>query len=286
MILFGALGITAQTLAQKTQDQIITFDAAPNVRTLPQSINPSGVVTGYYIEASNIIHGFVRAADGTITTFDVGPRVTFPASINPSGEITGWYFDANGAAHAFVRDRDGTITTFDDRDAPCGSVVRSNGTFPASINPRGEITGYCNNSSPAILFGFVRAADGTITTFDAGQRKTVPQSINPSGVVTGYYSSLVGHGFVRAADGTITTFDAGPYGTIPRSINPRGEIAGYTYASNSSLTHGFVRAADGIITTFDAGPNGTIPASINPRGEITGSYADATNVAHGFVREP
>jgi hypothetical protein len=107
-------------------------------------------------------------------------------------------------------------------------------------------------------------------------------------VVTGYYieASNIIHGFVRAADGTITTFDAGPYGTIPRSINPRGEIAGYTYASNSSLTHGFVRAADGIITTFDAGPNGTIPASINPRGEITGSYADATNVAHGFVREP
>jgi hypothetical protein len=50
-----------------------------------------------------------------------------------------------------------------------------------------------------------------------------------------------------------------------------------------------VRDKDGTITSFDvlgAGSNGTFPASINPRGEITGSYSDASNVSHGFLREP
>jgi hypothetical protein len=109
MTLFVALTISIQTFAQNTQDQFTTFDAAPNARTLPQSINPSGEITGYYADASNssLTHGFVRSADGTIATFDApgaGPYGTFPASINPRGEITGYYFDASYIVRGFVRE--------------------------------------------------------------------------------------------------------------------------------------------------------------------------------------
>ena len=58
--LFAALGgIPAQTFAQNTQDQIITFDASPN-GTTPAGINPSGEITGYYVDASFVTHGFLR----------------------------------------------------------------------------------------------------------------------------------------------------------------------------------------------------------------------------------
>jgi hypothetical protein len=74
--LFAALGTTVQTFAQKTKDQIITFDASgagisSGQGTVPRSINPSGEITGEFYDNNVATHGFVRAADGTVTTFDV-----------------------------------------------------------------------------------------------------------------------------------------------------------------------------------------------------------------------
>ena len=61
-VLFAALAITLQTTAQS---QIITFDA-PGAGTgafqgtLPYGINPEGAIAGYYVDASNVAHGFLR----------------------------------------------------------------------------------------------------------------------------------------------------------------------------------------------------------------------------------
>ena len=80
----------------------------------------------------NVYHGFVRAADGTITTFDIPGagtgafQGTFPGGINPAGTIPGTYTDSSGVNHGFVRARDGTVTTFDIPDAGTGS---GQGTF-------------------------------------------------------------------------------------------------------------------------------------------------------------
>jgi len=234
MTVFVALEITAQTFAQKTQDQIITFDATPDARTTPTSINPSGMITGNYSDAKGLLHGFLRDRDGTITTFDAGPNGTFATSINPGGEIAGYYSDASGT-HGFVRAADGTITSY--------SVEYR--TISQSIDARGAITGYDYDGGTQ---GFVRAPDGTIATFYAPgatvPNATFPKSINPSGEIAGYYSDAHGtHGFVRAPDGTFTTFDApsaGPNGTFAVSINPRGEITGY-YIDASNVAHGFLR---------------------------------------------
>jgi hypothetical protein len=114
------------------------------------------------------------------------------------------------------------IMTFDAPDA-------SGGTYPQSVNPRGEVTGYYYASNA--YHGFVRDKDGSITTFDAGPTAlyTYPLSINPRGEITGAYDDASEvHGFVRAADGAITTIDAGPHGTEAIGINPSGEITGFT----------------------------------------------------------
>ena len=64
-------------------------------------------------------HGFVRDANGTITTLDVPGAGTAPftgtepLSINAKGVMTGFYADESGLNHGFVRDANGTITTFD-----------------------------------------------------------------------------------------------------------------------------------------------------------------------------
>ena len=62
------------------------------------SINTAGVISGQYVDTSDIFHGFVRSRDGEITTFDVpgagtgagqGTFVTFGDGINPAGAIAG-----------------------------------------------------------------------------------------------------------------------------------------------------------------------------------------------------
>ena len=92
-----------------------TFDA-PGAGTLggqgtfPQSINGSGSIAGFYVDASNEGHGFVESSAGVFTSFDgPGATTTQAYSINSSGEITGTYVDAGGLYHGFVRGSNGSL---------------------------------------------------------------------------------------------------------------------------------------------------------------------------------
>src|SRR5438477_391769 len=85
-----------------------------------------------------------------------------------------------------------TFTTFD----PSGSVA----TYADSIDGKGSITGYYEDSGAAI-HGFVRAADGTIKAFDPRQSiATSAKSINAARLIAGYYKDSTGayHGFLRS----------------------------------------------------------------------------------------
>src|SRR5262249_38941473 len=176
------------------------------------SINPAGATAGYYNDASNVFHGFLRTPGGAITTFDIpgagtGPgEGTFAGNINPAEAIAGRYVDASDVAHGFLRAPDGTITTF---DAPNAGTGPGEGTF--------VFTGYCLNPPGAIA----------ATSLDA---------------------SDVYHGVLRAPDGAITVFDVpgagtGPFqGTLPLGINQVGTIEG-DYIDAGDVNHGFVRAS-------------------------------------------
>jgi uncharacterized membrane protein len=90
----------------------------------------------------------------------------------------------------------------------------------------------------------VRAADGTITAFDApGAASTVANSINKNGKITGYYrdSDGVARGFVRSANGKFRTFRVkGAVGTYPNNINDAGLVTGW-YTTPDENYHGFLR---------------------------------------------
>ena len=129
--------------------------------TIASSINNLGAITGNYTDGSNISHGFLRAPDGTFTTFDVldangAPQETVPFAINTPGAITGEYIDAGKTRHGFLRAPDGTITAF---DAPGAGTGSTQGTFPSSINLDGEITGgYIDANN--VDHGFLWTPDG------------------------------------------------------------------------------------------------------------------------------
>jgi hypothetical protein len=119
--------------------------------TFANSINDDGVIVGYYVDASDGFHGFVRAADGTITTINAPGAGTGTSSltgyqlgtkalsINDDGVIVGYYIDANEAYHGFMVSASGAITSF---NAPGAVEQEATGTFPTSINGNGVIVGY------------------------------------------------------------------------------------------------------------------------------------------------
>ena len=82
-----------------------TFPFSPSV------INPEGAITGYYTDAGNVSHGFLRAKHGTITPFDpLGAGTdpgqgTVPGAIAPDGAITGYYVDSSYVFHGFLRNQ-------------------------------------------------------------------------------------------------------------------------------------------------------------------------------------
>ena len=69
------------------------------------------MIAGDYADASFVFHGFVRAADGTITSFDAPGAGTGPGQglqffgggITAAGAITGPYSDSSNIIHGFLR---------------------------------------------------------------------------------------------------------------------------------------------------------------------------------------
>lgn len=236
--------------------------------TLPMSIDTGGDIAGFYVDASDIRHGFVRLANGTFSTIDAPGAGTAPLegttalSINVAGDVTGFFVDASGTSHGFVRAASGTITA--PLDAPgagtgAGGKVSFSGTLPTSINASEEISGVLADNSGA-YHGFTYTAGSAtpaFTTFD------VPGA-GKGGVIQG---------------------------TAPASVNAGGDISG-VYADTSGVVHGFVRTgATGTITAPIDAPSaatggmfsGTILISINSTDEITGTFEDTNGIFHAFL---
>jgi prophage DNA circulation protein len=128
--------------------------------TVANSINDAGLISGYYLDAHNVFHGFVRAADAIITTFDAKGAATgfkmgtLASSINSAGVITGTFMTPDSVTHGFVRTADGVITGF---DGPMAGF-----TSPVSINAAGVITASTecrvglNKDSSALQMGPLR----------------------------------------------------------------------------------------------------------------------------------
>jgi hypothetical protein len=146
---------TVHGFVREANGKYVTFDA-PGASpdgidgggTYPQGINNLGEVSGYYGDANFVYHGFVRSANGRITSFDVPTTCTqtssppadcayngtFPGGVNVLGRVTGTYYGEDGNPHGFWRDADGSVKKF---DVPGAGYF----TQPTAINDFGQITG-------------------------------------------------------------------------------------------------------------------------------------------------
>jgi hypothetical protein len=92
------LAVAAAVPSPAHADYIITtFDppgSAGSIGTQVQALNASGVVAGYYRDATTD-HGFIRDAGGTITAFDPpGSIQTVALALNAAGAVAGYYSDS------------------------------------------------------------------------------------------------------------------------------------------------------------------------------------------------
>jgi hypothetical protein len=118
-----------------------------------------------------------------------------------------------------------------------------------SINTSAEVTGYYN-VSPTAARGFLREADGTITTFNLGGAIwTQPEGINVAEGITGFYNQQPGaavQGFFRYADKR--TFAGNPsiyLGLLPVSINDCGKLRLFYSIGFYPVTRGSVHQHSG-----------------------------------------
>src|SRR5947209_1243642 len=173
----AAIILVALAISIPLSAQTITPIDAPGAGTGPfqgtsaLDIDPSGRTIGFFRDANDVRHGFIRSKDGTFAVFDApgagtaAGQGTRAYATNSSGSITGHFTDSSNVAHGYVRSKQGVITVF---DAPGAGTAPSQGTFPFNspnlINPEGDITGYYVDSTGA-LHGFLRDKNGVITTF-------------------------------------------------------------------------------------------------------------------------
>ena len=295
-----------------------------NQGTIPWSINANGDVAGVYADSSNssLVHGFVRTSKtGAFTTFDVpgatkptgsnDPHGTIVFGIDAAGDVVGMFTKGTRVDHGFVRAaKTGAFTII---DIPGAGTGRNQGTIPVAFDGSGGTLGFYLDAN-YVYHGFHRTASGAVTyindphagtgvTADSDQG-TLAAAIDASGTIVGRYqdANSANHGFIRTAGNQYTTIDvtgAGKgwhQGTVAVSIDAEGNVAGLYWGSDF-VCHGYVRnGSTGAITTFRAPNAGTLrPSGSNvlfqgtaglsiQAGVVTGSYMDASGLAHGFVR--
>ena len=329
---FGAIAGTYQDannvfhgFVRSPEGKFTTFDA-PGADTTAgdfngtfvNGINDAGAIAGFSVDASGGAHGFLRSAEGAITTFDVigsAQGTTTPNALNLEGAIVGFYADQNGVFRPFLRRPNGTFVTWSvPGECNASPATGCFGSAAFSINLFGTAaSGYEDGNGNFVDHGLLRAADGRLTTFDVPGAGTglyqgtgcpgCSRPINLFGANAGFYidGNSVVHGYLRSPAGKITTFDPpgegsqglGCFADCSMGLNDLGAITGY-YLDANNVYHGYLRSPDGKFLTFDAPSadltandfNGTFPVSINDWGVVTGYYVDKNNVVHGFVRFP
>jgi hypothetical protein len=255
----------------------------PNsLATYLAGLNSGRQVAGSFVDTSHQTHGFFRDANGQFTQLDApnSNGSTNVAGLNAVGQVVGNFFATGGVQESF----------FWDPKNPSEYVVitvpGSSFTVTMGINTGGEITGLYGDSSGQ--HGFVRAANGSFTSFDFGSTANFggPLLINTRGQVAGGYSDQgIDSGFLREPLGQIIVWGSGSHtGPQPEGMNDLGVIVGFEFGEGGNNV-AFERDTAGNITFLNIPFSNTASSAnaINRGGHITGTYTDSAGVNHGWV---
>jgi hypothetical protein len=244
-------------------------------------INDEGLVAGSWLAADGSEVGFIRYADGRISTPIADPNdnsgLTVLRAVNDEDVIAGFY-GAN-VSNGFLL----TEGKFRAVDFP-GAVA----TAVRGINNLGDVSGtYSVMDLNADESGFIIPRRGPPISFklsDPTGTGIVVGGINDLRQLVGYYtdatSTLVG--FLRQPSGQfVSVIVPGALSTQVYGINDCGIVVGVW--GDASTAHGFY-GRPGNLRSFDLpGAIATFTQGINNEGRLVGRYATPDGVAHAFV---
>ena len=192
-----------------------------------------GTTFGGYADASGIQHGFV-VREGKLKTVDFRGHLNSNIDgMDIFGRILGVYWDADGTYHGILS-HNGNEVPFD--------VSGARDTYPLGLNASGDSVGFWDTDGVNAPHGYVRRANGQITTLDVpGALNTTAFGINDFGQISGYFVDATGavHGFVKSGQKFRQLDMPGALATIPTAINNWGTVAG-EYVDTKGARHGFV----------------------------------------------
>lgn len=216
---------------------------------LPENINTAGAITGYFADASNLYHGFLRATSGTITTFDapgVGTAAyegTFPESNDAAGDITGLYIDANYVAHSFVLTAPAATTTTL-TSSPNPSAYGQAALLSATVTSK---AGALDGGTVSFIKGTTVLGTGTLA---GGSASFTTSTLN------------VGSNVIKAVYGGDSDFAGSTSGTVKQVVNkaatttllncaPSPSTFGEAVTCTASVTAQFSGIPTGKMTLYD-----------------------------------
>jgi probable HAF family extracellular repeat protein len=265
----------APATAASAYYRFVSIDIPDSIEALAYGISDAGVVTGTYLDANNVPHGFVWR-NGTLQTLD-NPTAPYTAlSAGSKDVVAGYYGDPTTVTAATYSFASGAWNAF---PAISGAPVNQG----YGINRSGVAVGVAGGGvfdGPSDITSWIWDPGSQSYTFfavpGAEQSSTDVLGINDLGQIVGSYADASGvtHGFLKEGD-NYTTFDPpDSIFTIAYQINNSDVIVGF-FVNLAGWDEGFVRTSDGKfdVVNFPGGLETQIGA-INDRGDISGYWVD------------
>ena len=269
-LLFTVSIITATTVHAGTWT---TIDFPGQSQTLLQGVNNNGDMSGYYIDASQVAHGFLVKA-GTFTEMDVpGAIATYTFNLNDADQFAGYYISSSdGVYRGFFYDGQ-SFTTLE--------YPGSTFTYAYGLNNFGVVVGAWEDSR-GLIHGF-SWSNGAFTSFDySGGVGTHATGINDGGLIVGYYLN---------ADNTLGSFGRDALGNIRTLVVHGGVVFGAVNNHNTTVGQANWPYFDGFrdnlpqhayfLLQFPQASY-TLATGINDSGTIVGYY-NGPSTTHGFM---
>ncbi len=280
-VLFGASAFALAAASQANAATIVTVTPPDGAAaTTVFGINNHGVITGSYVDANGVEHGFFGPLNGTYTTFDLGGTATGtePRALNDDGDITGFGADPSFTVGTeFLRDsKKGTISIF------MKDGVAMDGIAQGIIKKKQMSTGDYIDPNSGVRNGYLAKGGKYQSDVDLGLNavRTSPRGMNKKGTLAGLFFDNTGasHGFILRSNGTPQVIDADSSGTTALEGINKKEIVSAQATDASGNPHSFVYDNNtGTFTAIDI-PDGSVLQQawgVNDRGQI----AVSTDVA-------
>ena len=276
-------------------------------------ITNAGVVVGTVAVGPPVASGTYQPSEGyeydtksgaaTLLNYQTAQGGSGFIAVSGDGtKLLGNYYVGGNGQESYFTDSGGSITALPEPDTLPGSFPDPTDGAYNGINGSGTTAGYDLSTNPPGFQGFLRSADGTLTTFSGpnGSLGGFAYGINDSGTTAGtYFTNTVladgnnaNNGFLRSADGTFTDVmvpgasDTNLYG-LSDNGNLFGQYDVIGSAGNVVKTDNFTDIGGVFDTSVDVpGATYTDITGINDAGQISGYYLDTAGGAHSFYADP